>query len=201
MEVAQRDGNSKAPVSPYVQLTKPLFSPFWISLRFTFQTRSKFYYILDFVGKETLSERVKSFGGCVTESTARFYAAEIALALDEFHNAGLAYKDLALEMVHLDSEGHVVLWRNFCGKFYWSKHECVCALDGFSHGDPCDNNHNLKSAFDFQQDWKALGKVIDALLMGDDSTGASNKRYVAMKSRLNSYNEMSRCRAIFNIMK
>jgi len=156
MEVAPRDVNSKAPVSPYVQLTKPLFSSFWVSLRFTFQTRSKFYYILDFAGKETLSKRVKSFGGCVAESMARFYAAEIALALEEFHSTCLAYKDLALDMVHLDSEGHIVLWRNFCGKFYWSKHECVCSLGGFCHGDPCDNNHNIKSEFDFQQDWKAL---------------------------------------------
>lgn len=184
MEVAPRDGNSKAPVSPYVQLTKALFSPFWVSLRFTFQTRSKFYYILDFAGKETLSERVKSFGGCVAESMARFYAAEIALALEEFHSACLAYKELALEMVHLDAEGHIVLWRNFCGKLYWSKHECVCSLGGFCHGDPCDNNHNLKSEFDFQQDWKALGKVINVLLTGNDSTRASNERYVAMKWHL-----------------
>ena len=176
MEVAPRDVNSKAPVSPYVQLTKPLFSSFWVSLRFTFQTRSKFYYILDFAGKETLSKRVKSFGGCVAESMARFYAAEIALALEEFHSTCLAYKDLALDMVHLDSEGHIVLWRNFCGKFYWSKHECVCSLGGFGHGDPCDNNHNIKSEFDFQQDWKALGKVLNVLLMGDGSTRASNER-------------------------
>lgn len=188
MEVAQRDGNSKAPVSPYVQLTKTTLSPFWVSLRFTFQTRSKFYYILDFAGKKTLSERVKSCGGCVPESVAKFYAAEIAIALEEFHNSCLAYKDLALDSVYLDSEGHVVLWRNFCGKFYWSKHECVCSLGGFCHGDPCDNNHNLKSEFDFKQDWKALGKVLNVLLMGDDCAGASKERYVAMKMAFNSYN-------------
>ena len=193
MEVAPRDDNSKAPVSPYVQLTKTLLSPFWVSLRFTFQTRSKFYYILDFAGRETLSERVKSFGGSIPESMARFYAAEIATALEELHSACLAYKDLALEMVHLDSEGHVVLWRNFCGKFYWSKLECVCSLGGFCKGDPCDSYHDLKSEFDFRQDWKALGKVISVLLMGDDSTRTSKERYVAMKMTFNSYNEMSRC--------
>ena len=191
MEVSPRDGNSKAPVIPYVQVTKPLFSAFWVSLRFTFQTRSKFYYILDFAGKDTLSERVKTFGGSVPESTATFYAAEIAVALQEFHSACLAYKDLALDMVHLDSDGHVVLWRNFCGKFYWSKHECVCSLGGFCHGDPCGNKHNLKSEFDFKQDWKALGQVINVMLMGDDSTRASKERYVAMKMPFNGYNRHS----------
>lgn len=178
MEVSPRDVNSKAPVSPYVQLTKTILSPSWVSLRFTFQTRSKFYYILDFPGKRTLSERVKSCGGYITESVARFYAAEIAIALEEFHNSFLAYKDLALDMVYLDSEGHVVLWRSFCGKFYWSKHECVCSLGGFCHGDPCDNNHNLKGDFDFQEDWKALGKVINAMLAGDDYPRSSKDRYV-----------------------
>lgn len=178
MEVAPRDINSKAPVSPYVQLTKTVLSPFWANLRFTFQTRSKFYYILDFAGSQTLSQRVKSCGGYIPESVARFYAAEIAIALEEFHNSCLVYNDLALDMVYLDSEGHVVLWRSFCGKFYWTKRECVCSLSGFCHGDPCDNNHNLKSDFDFQEDWKTFGSVLNAMLTGDGYTRGSKNRYV-----------------------
>ena len=178
MEVSPRDANSKAPVSPYVQLTKTLLSSFWTSLRFTFQTRTKFYYVLDFAGSQTLSEQVKSCGGNIPESLARFYAAEIVVALEELHSYCLAYKDLDLEMVYLDSEGHVKLWRSFCGKFYWAKRECVCSLGGFCHGDPCDNNHNLKSEFDFQEDWKALGSVINAMLTGDNYPRTSKDRYV-----------------------
>ena len=178
MEVAPRDVNSKAPVSPYVQQTTSCFSRFWVSLRFTFQTRSKFYYILDFAGKETLSQRIRSCGGLFSEQVVRFYAAEIIIALEELHNSCLAYKDLTIDTVYLDSEGHVVIWRSFCGKFYWSKHECVCSVEGFCHGDPCDNNHNLKSEFDFQEDWKSLGSVMNAMLAGEGYSRASNNRYV-----------------------
>lgn len=178
MEVAPRDINSKAPSNPYVQQTTACFSPFWVSLRFTFQTRSKFYYILDFAGKQTLSQRIKSCDGLIPELVARFYAAEILIALDELHNSCLAYKDLSPDTVYLDSDGHVVIWRSFCGKFYWSKRECACSLDGFCHGDPCGNNHNLKSEFDFQQDWKSLGSVIKAMLIGEGYTRTANNWYV-----------------------
>lgn len=168
MEVSPRDENSKAPISPYVQQTNSTLSRFWVNLRFTFQTRSKFYYILDFVGKESLKHRITSFGSSlIPVELLQFYAAEILIALEELHQASLAYKDLSLETVYLDSEGHVVMWRSFCGKFYWSKQECVCSLKSFHHGDPCENNHNLKSEFDFQEDWKSFGAVIKDMFNGE----------------------------------
>lgn len=178
MEVVPRDMNSRAPVSPYVQQTNSSFSQFWVNLRFTFQTRSKFYYILDFPGRQTLSQRIKSYGGIIPEVIVRFYAAEILIALEELHKSCLAYKDLSLDTVYLDTEGHVIIWRSFCGKFYWSKRECVCSLDGFCHGDPCDNNHNLKSDFDFQEDWKSFGGAIYAMLTGKSHPRTSNDWYV-----------------------
>ena len=179
MEVSPRDSSSKAPISPYVQQPTTRFSPFLVNLRFTFQTRSKFYYILDFPGKETLLQRAKSLGGTFPEPQARFYAAEILIALEELHNIGLAYNELSLDTVCVEPSGHVMLWRNFCGKFYWSKRECVCSLHGFSHGDPCNNNHEPKSDFDFQEDWRTFGSVLYTMLTGKNSPGCvTNDRYV-----------------------
>ena len=173
MEVSPRDANSRAPVSPYVQLTKTLLSSFWVSLRFAFQTRSKFYFILDFAGGQTLSRKLKFYGGKIPEPLARFYAAEIVVALEELHSFRLAYKDLDLDAVYVDSEGHIKLWRSFCGKLYWVHGECICSLAGFFHGDPCNNNHNVTNEFDFQEDWKALGTVINAILTGDHNQWTS----------------------------
>ena len=179
MEVSPRDSSSKAPISPYVQQPTTRFSPFLVNLQFTFQTRSKFYYILDFPGKETLSQRAKSFGGTFPEPQARFYAAEILIALEELHNFSLAYSELSLDTVYVEPSGHVMLWRNFCGKFYWSKRECVCSLHGFSHGDPCNNNHEPKSDFDFQEDWRTFGSVLYTMLTGKNSpSSVTNDRYV-----------------------
>ena len=44
-----------------------------------------------------------------TEDTARFYLAELLLALEHIHGLGIVYRDLKPENCLLDGEGHVRL--------------------------------------------------------------------------------------------
>jgi len=44
-----------------------------------------------------------------TEKEAKFFAAEVILALDYLHNKGFIYRDLKPENILLDSEGHLRL--------------------------------------------------------------------------------------------
>jgi serine/threonine protein kinase len=45
----------------------------------------------------------------MAEEDARFYLAEIILAIDTLHTMGIIYRDLKPENILLDQEGHIKL--------------------------------------------------------------------------------------------
>ncbi|CAG9790176.1 unnamed protein product [Diatraea saccharalis] len=54
------------------------------------------------------------------ENEVRIYIAEIILALEQLHKLGIIYRDIKLENILLDAEGHIVLTdfglsKEFCG--------------------------------------------------------------------------------------
>ena len=82
--------------------------PFIVRLHYAFQTPEKLYFVIDFLNGGELFyhlRREQRF----SEDRARFYAAEILLALECLHKNGVIYRDLKPENVLLDSEGHVKL--------------------------------------------------------------------------------------------
>jgi serine/threonine protein kinase len=44
-----------------------------------------------------------------TEAEARIYVGEVILALETLHKLGIIYRDIKLENILLDSDGHIVL--------------------------------------------------------------------------------------------
>lgn len=82
--------------------------PFVVQLHFAFQTKDKLYLILDFLsGGELffhLSKETK-----FDEWRAKFYTAEIGLALGHLHGLDIIYRDLKPENAVLDKTGHVCL--------------------------------------------------------------------------------------------
>eukprot|EP00455_Lapot_gusevi_P020628 TRINITY_DN21838_c0_g2_i1.p1 TRINITY_DN21838_c0_g2~~TRINITY_DN21838_c0_g2_i1.p1 ORF type:complete len:418 (+),score=72.88 TRINITY_DN21838_c0_g2_i1:49-1302(+) len=82
--------------------------PFIVALRYAFQTRNKLYFVLDYcAGGELFFHLGKA--GKFSEKLAKFYAAEIVLALEYLHNLGIVYRDLKPENVLLDGNGHIAL--------------------------------------------------------------------------------------------
>jgi len=82
--------------------------PFIMKLHFAFQTDDKLFLVLDYCpGGELFFHlsRYKRF----PERVARFYAAELLLAIGHLHRKGIIYRDLKPENVLLDAEGHVKL--------------------------------------------------------------------------------------------
>lgn len=82
--------------------------PFIVSLQFGFQTENKLYMVLDYFTGGELFYHLKN-GGKFGETRAKFYAAEIALAIQCLHDHDYIYRDLKPENVLLDEDGHIRL--------------------------------------------------------------------------------------------
>jgi len=82
--------------------------PYIVSLHYTFQTETKLFFIIDFLNGGDLYTHIINYGR-FKEKRAKFYAAEMILALDHLHKNGIVYRDLKPQNIIIDGEGHVKL--------------------------------------------------------------------------------------------
>lgn len=138
--------------------------PFIIGMDYVFQKAYRIYFIMDFIqGGELfkhLSEQ-KRF----PEEKAKFYAAQIALALGYLHDSKIIYRDLKPENILLDSDGYIMLAdfglakilnvndtedpNSFCGTPEYLAPEMI-----------------VGSGHDHSLDWWALGILIYEMIIG-----------------------------------
>ncbi len=83
-------------------------SPFIVRLHYSFQTPKCLYFILQYAQNGELHKFLKQ-SKKFSESLAKFYSAEIILALEHLHANNIIHGDLKPENVLIDSEGHVLL--------------------------------------------------------------------------------------------
>ena len=82
--------------------------PFIVGMHMAFQSRDKLYFLLDYCAGGELFFHLGKVGK-FPESRARFYAAEIILAISYVHSLDIIYRDLKPENVLLDALGHIRL--------------------------------------------------------------------------------------------
>jgi len=152
----------------WVQTEKHVFEvasnhPFLVGLHSCFQTPSRLFFIIEFVNGGDLMFHMQRQRR-LPEEHARFYSAEICLALNFLHEKGIVYRDLKLDNVLLDSDGHIKLTdygmckeglrpgdstSTFCGTPNYIAPEMLRGED-----------------YDFSVDWWALGVLMFEMLAG-----------------------------------
>lgn len=89
-------------------LEKTLDCPFLVGLKFSFQSQAQLFFVTDYKSGGELFWHLQREGR-FTEDRARFYIAELILALEHLHKYNIVYRDLKPENILLDATGHVAL--------------------------------------------------------------------------------------------
>ncbi|KAF8661468.1 hypothetical protein AX16_001305 [Volvariella volvacea WC 439] len=142
------------------RMLEAVHHPFVINLWGTFQDSTNLYMVMDFVpGGElfTLLRRSNRF----PDPVAKFYAAEVALALNHLHKMDIIYRDLKPENILLNYDGHIRIadfgFAKLCENSTWT----LCGTPDYLAPEIIAQKRYNKSV-----DWYALGVLIFEMLAG-----------------------------------
>lgn len=150
--------------------------PFLTNLYCSFQTENRIYFAMEFIGGGDLMWHVQNQRLSVRR--AKFYAAEVLLALKYFHDNGVIYRDLKLENILLTPEGHIkIADYGLCKDEMWygNKTSTFCGTPEFMAPEILRDQEYTRAV-----DWWAFGVLLYQMLLcqspfsGDDEDEVFN---------------------------
>lgn len=150
--------------------------PFLTNLYCSFQTENRIYFAMEFIGGGDLMWHVQNQRLSVRR--AKFYAAEVLLALKYFHDNGVIYRDLKLENILLTPQGHIkIADYGLCKDEMWynNKTSTFCGTPEFMAPEILKEQGYTRAV-----DWWAFGVLLYQMLLcqspfsGDDEDEVFN---------------------------
>lgn len=137
--------------------------PFLTSLKYSFTTEDRLCFVMEYVNGGELFfhlSKERQF----TEERTKFYGAEIISAIDYLHKRGIIYRDLKLENLLLDKDGHIKIADfGLCkedieyGKFT----KTFCGTPEYLAPEVLEDNDYGRSV-----DWWGIGVVMYEMMVG-----------------------------------
>lgn len=137
--------------------------PFITTLYSCFQDKDRIFFVMEFMSGGDLMDQLDKVT-TFSEKRTQFYAAEITLAVQFLHQHGILHRDLKLENVLLDCDGHCKiadLGLAKLGMFPYCKTETQCGSPLYLAPEIAKN-----LPYDKGVDWWAVGVMIFQMLAG-----------------------------------
>lgn len=148
--------------------------PFLVGLHSCFQTETRIYFVMEYISGGDLMLHIQRQQ--FSEKRAKFYAVEVLLALEYFHQNGVVYRDLKLDNILLTLDGHVkVADYGLCKEDmgYGNTTNTFCGTPEFMAPEIL-----LERDYDRSVDWWAFGVLIYEMLLGQSPFKGTNEEEI-----------------------